>query len=627
MNKIKLNIQRFASGTVSLGTSGALAGQIVWSSTSNGTSANSSTINASLQIRRTDSYSTTGTFKYGWRVGGANTENVGWYGTISSSWVTITTHTGTVNHNADGTGSCYISGWVTGPSGTSLSGNTVSGNATVTLDKIPRQANITSVSDFNDEGNPVVNYSNPAGNSVSSLQVCIMNSAGTTTYVSYRDVSKTGTSYTFNLTTAERNTLRNATPNSNTLAVRFYLKTVISGSTYYSYVDKTMSIVNANPTFSNFTFADVNSTTTALTGNNKYNINGYSKIRATITSENKATANKGASMSKYRFTIGNSSTDISYSSSATVTGDISNAPNGTYNVYAIDSRNNSTLVTKLASRVISYNPVSFTTSACKVERTNSGVGTGAILTFSGYIWNYSFGAVNNSIKNIKYEFKKTSSSTWITGTTDITPTINGTTFSFSGEVRSNETGYTFALNSSYDFRITITDQLSTKTITLTPMSSGIPNLSLADDGVGIMCDYDETLGGDLQVGGSVLDISQITTNKNNITKLFNHQFQSSTSNTISITPTYNCYIVVFGQTDCWGYNGGQITTSITCTTGSATLVKSMSGRTTGHNTTGTPTLAIAVFQCNASTAYTFTLGANNSGGRNSSEMFLFTMAR
>lgn len=501
MKKMKLNIQRFASGTVSLGTSGSLAGQIVWSSSSNGTAANSSTMNASLQIRRTDSYTTTGTFKYGWRVGGANTENVSWYGTIGSSWVTITTHSGTVAHNSDGTGSCYISGWVTGPSGTSLANKTVSGNATVTLDKIARQASITSVSDFTDEGNPVLNYNNPAGNSVSSLQACITNSSGNTTYAAYRDVSKTGSSYTFSLTTTERNALRNATPNSNTLTVKFYLKTVISGTTYYSSVSKTMTITNANPTFSNFTFADVNSTTTALTGNNQYNINGYSKIRATITSANKATANKGASMSKYRFAIGNSSTDISYSSSATVTGDISNAPNGTYNVYAIDSRNNSTLVTKLASRVINYTAIAFTTSSCKVERNNGGVGSNAILTYSGTFWNGNFGAVTNSIKSVKYEFKKTSSSTWVTGTTSITPTISGNTFSFSGQVRSNESGYTFALNSSYDFRITITDKLSTKTITLTPMSSGIPNLSLADDGVGIMCDYDENLGGNLQVGG------------------------------------------------------------------------------------------------------------------------------
>ena len=35
------------------------------------------------------------------------------------------------------------------------------------------------------------------------------------------------------------------------------------------------------------------------------------------------------------------------------------------------------------------------------------------------------------------------------------------------------------------------------------MSSAIPNLSLADDGVGIMCDYDESKGGVLQINGEV----------------------------------------------------------------------------------------------------------------------------
>ena len=67
------------------------------------------------------------------------------------------------------------------------------------LDRIPRQADITSAPDFNDEQNPTIGYSNPAGNSVNSLQACI-SLTGASADVSYRDIPKTGSSYTFNLT-------------------------------------------------------------------------------------------------------------------------------------------------------------------------------------------------------------------------------------------------------------------------------------------------------------------------------------------------------------------------------------------------------------------------------------------
>ena len=125
----------------------------------------------------------------------------------------------------------------------------VSGSGSWSLPTIPRQANLTSAPDFNDEANPTINYSNPAGNNVSSLDACI-SLTGARDDISYRAVSKTGSSYTFNLTTAERNVLRNACTNSNTLSVIFYLRTVIGGNTFHSTITKTMTIVNGNPTFS-----------------------------------------------------------------------------------------------------------------------------------------------------------------------------------------------------------------------------------------------------------------------------------------------------------------------------------------------------------------------------------------
>lgn len=133
-----------ASGTFNLtSTKSTLKGKIEWSSSSNGSSANSSSVTASLYIARTDSYTTKGTWSYGFNVGGT-TKSGTWYGSVSSSWICIATITTTVGHSSDGSGSCYLEGYVNGPSGTTMAGYGVSGNTTVTLDKIPRYLTITS---------------------------------------------------------------------------------------------------------------------------------------------------------------------------------------------------------------------------------------------------------------------------------------------------------------------------------------------------------------------------------------------------------------------------------------------------------------------------------------------------
>jgi hypothetical protein len=132
-----------ANGTISLGTNEKLQGQIVWSSSSNGSISNSSNVTADLQIRKTSSTEDTkGTFSYELNVGEKNQTNT-WYGSLSTGWVTIATLGNTVGHNNNGTGSVYISGKATGPTGTTLSGITVSGGEQVTLDTIPRYAAIT----------------------------------------------------------------------------------------------------------------------------------------------------------------------------------------------------------------------------------------------------------------------------------------------------------------------------------------------------------------------------------------------------------------------------------------------------------------------------------------------------
>ena len=392
----------------------------------------------------------------------------------------------TVGHNNDGSfpgryvGISAQSWHMSGSAG----GNIYAGNIT-------RQAYVTGTTDFNDEGNPRITFTNPAGFRINAR----LEFAGT---VIRRDnIANTG-SYTFNLTSAERDLLRSKCPNSNKLTVREVIATCISGTSeaFWSWQDKTMTIVNANPTFSNFEFEDVNPITLALTGNNQNIIQGYSNVKATIPANYIATANKYATMSKYSFTCSDVQRDITYSSDSSTNNTIENVKSGVFNVYAIDSRNNSTLVTKNANQTISYNPL--VKGNISIARQN-GVAEETNLTISGTIDLVDFGNVVNSIQEAKYRYKITDSSTW-SNYTDITVSVDNEGNITFNDLIEGDTGDGFDIGHSYNIEVLISDELSTIVYTAN-LGSGIPNIALHKNGVGIMGKYDTNEGGLLQVAG------------------------------------------------------------------------------------------------------------------------------
>lgn len=305
-----------------------------------------------------------------WSLKGAGGQTGGYYTIVYEKYVTVngstqsnsseqTTYNGTtpfsgttrIYHNSDGKksfsasagGAFYYSG----------SYNST-GSGSWDLPDIPRKANITGATDFTDESNPTVKYSNLAGNNATSLQACI-SFDGSKDDITYRDIPKTGTSYTFNLTEAERNVLRNGTKNSKTRTVTFYVKTVIGGNTYYSTLQKTLSIVNANPTFTatNITYSDTNTTVTNITKNNQLIVQNKSTLVVNYT---KALGTKGATISKYKFVL-NGVTKESTSEGGSVSfGAIDSANSINLTVTVTDSRGNSTTVTKRITMLEYYNP-------------------------------------------------------------------------------------------------------------------------------------------------------------------------------------------------------------------------------------------------------------------------------
>ena len=392
----------------------------------------------------------------------------------------------TVGHNNDGSfpgryvGISAQSWHMSGSAG----GNIYAGNIT-------RQAYVTGATDFNDEGNPRITFTNPAGFRINAR----LEFAGA--IIRRDNIANTG-SYTFNLTEDERNLLRSKTPNSNKLTVREVIATCISGTAeaFWSWQDKTMTIVNANPTFSNFEFEDINPITLALTGNNQNIIQGFSNVRATIPANYIATANKYATMSKYSFVVSDTQRDITYSSDSSTNNTIENVKSGVFNVYAIDSRNNSTQVTKNANETISYNPL--VKGNISIARQN-GVAEETTLTINGTIDLKDFGQVVNSIQESKYRYKTTDSSTW-SNYKNITVSVdNEGNISFSNLIQ-GDTADGFDIGNSYNIEVLISDELSSVTFAAN-LGSGIPNIALHKNGVGIMGKYDTTEGGLLQIAG------------------------------------------------------------------------------------------------------------------------------
>ena len=207
----------------------------------------------------------------------------------------------------------------------------------------PCPAVLSSVDAFNDESNPVVKYSNPAGNDVDSLQVCI-SLTGYLADVPYREVSKTGTSYTFMLTEAERNVLRNATTSSTSREVIFVIRTFIDGEAYTHSIKSTVSIVNANPIFdaSKITYADTNATVVAITGNNQHIVQNKSSLSVTVAA---GTGNKGASIISYEVAFNERTITIGQPGTVNF-GAINLSDKKEVSVTVVDSRGNRTTANK-----------------------------------------------------------------------------------------------------------------------------------------------------------------------------------------------------------------------------------------------------------------------------------------
>ena len=412
-----------------------------------------------------------------------------------------------------------------------------SGSGSWSLPSISRNATITKAPNFNDEANPTINYTNPAGNNVTSLQACI-SLTGSASDVSYRDISKTGTSYTFNLTEAERNTLRQAT-SGKSRTVYFYIKTVINGTTLYNSYGVPFSIVNGNPIINPLSYKDNNSSTVAITGNNQKIIQNQSLLQLTISG---VSAKKYASISKVEYSINSYKVDItnSYNNPVNI-GTINYSSNFDLVVTATDSRGFTTSKTiniQMLAWKLPYATISM------ARRSNFYAETD--ITVNAH---YSSVDNKNSV-TIKYQYKK------------------GGDSSYSALVTiPNNTQVTATLDNAYDYdvRYVVSDLFGSTTYNMV-LAKGIP-LMFFDrnlNSIGVNCFPSKA--NDIALNGNSIIESGSNANGNYV-KYADGTMICYLNTTVTDQAINNAYGSMYQGSRRWNFPQQFIDTNIACSCG------------------------------------------------------------
>ncbi|MBQ8206791.1 MAG: hypothetical protein IJZ77_04945 [Bacilli bacterium] len=489
-----------ASGSFNLTRTGATSSYVNflvnWSSYSNGSVANSSTLSIAVYVTKSSgsTSNTRGTVNTSVSVTDAGTQNENGISlnVAPNGSQLVFARNFTVPHNSDGKKSATIS--------VNVGGDVVWGNGsqTVTLDRIPRQANITGASNFNDEQNPSFTFSKAGAG---TLDVWLEPNPNGQHLAIRTNIPNSG-SYTWNLTEEERDQLRNACKNSNSCICRIGLYTFIGDNTYVSYRDVRLNIINGNPIFENFDWQTTNYN--ILTGNNKTVIKNYSNIKTIINEENKASSLKQATLTNYQTTVGSKSVannDLTYP----VETIIEKVDGASITVFANDSRGNSTPVIKPITNYIDYKKI--IGSISNLERTQQ-VNSEVNLQVEGEIDLVNFGAIVNSVVSAKYYYKEASSNDdFVEGTTKLNATltqIEGTKYKY--EIDQNIAGNLgangFDINKSFLIKIVINDELDLVEDTET-LGTGSPAIAIYNNCVSLGGPYNEQLGGRVQINGDI----------------------------------------------------------------------------------------------------------------------------
>lgn len=265
-----------------------------------------------------------------------------------------------VSHNSDGTKSfgANVSGWLWDEGTKTASGSWA-------LPTIPRNSQVSTNKTSYTLGEAIgINTNRKSSSFTHRIRIRRNNSSGTL----IKEINSVGASTTWTPSPAEITQMQNMIPNSNSLTL--YIESYNNQVKQASSVTRTLTLTDANPTFENFTFKDIDATTVGITGNDQILVKGKSTLEVTVPAADKMTANKGASEKHYTFSYDGTTKQETYDDSndvdTTFTPIVSTGTR-TIIVRAFDSRNNSTTVSKDVT-VYDYTEPVINTS---VERQNN----------------------------------------------------------------------------------------------------------------------------------------------------------------------------------------------------------------------------------------------------------------
>lgn len=408
-------------------------------------------------------------------------------------------------------------------------------NAYWTLDDIPRNATLTSAPNFTDEDNPTIVYSNPAGESVDSVLACISDNDGATILAAYREIPKTGSSYTFKLTDEERQALINEIPDGkDNVYVRFYVKTIINGETIepLRYLTRILTITNATPELT-VDIKDIGAASTALTGDEKTIIKGFNYVHTTLT----PTLKKGASVKKQSTTNGNQVYDTSEAN-------FNNTEDGTF-IFSITDSFGQTVNEEETLNVIPY--VKLT---CNLSTSRPSADGDIAFKISGNYFNDKFGekGVDNTLA-LAWRIKENNDDygEWISIET---PTISDNTYVST----INLTGLNY--RSIYTIQARAGDKISSNVLSSEHKTKSIPvfnwgednfdfNVPVTVEGDGIILDTKNKFDGVLEVGSYDSKTGVKTVLEGQFRNAYPVEIEPDTTYTISVDGVAHKFVVLF----------------------------------------------------------------------------------
>mgnify|MGYP000820506304 CR=1 FL=1 len=353
--------------------------------------------------------------------------------------------------------------------------NNVDGYSSATTIKTLGGSVISSVSTFTaDNATAKLTLSATVYNTSYTHTLVIKN--GSTTVLTITGLKLINGSNTITLTAAQRSAVLAAMSNIKSFSGTFELKT-FSGTTQIGNAStKTATVqttaANSAPTFSGFTYADTNTASTAVTGNNQILIQSISTLKVTAQA---ATAKNGASISSYSVVAGDA-TKASTTTEITV-GKVNTSGTVPVIVTAIDSRGYTSVAT-VNITVLEYEKIEI--SDYSMRRVNE-VEDYTEVSIGGDITPVVIGGINkNSLRYLYYRYRKTSNSAY-SGYYNLTSSTASDDDSFlfeSAEWLSLDADY------SYYVQFLVTDKLTSDTVTIT-VPQGTPLMSLRRKKIGV----------------------------------------------------------------------------------------------------------------------------------------------